>query len=107
MARGEAAQVKVHYKGKEDDFVIFVDDAKSAKNWKTDRSIPLAQVVSSFKVFVTHKYVVVFLLRLIHYPSLVIRSHDGFHPACPTWPALGIGAQNCHFLTCVFDWIHC
>jgi len=55
MARGEAQQVKVHYKGKDEDFVIFVDDIKSAKEWKTDRSIPLAQVVSSFKIFITHK----------------------------------------------------
>lgn len=55
MTRGEANQTKVHYKGKDDDFVIFVDDAKSARAWKTDKSIPLAQVVSSFQIFVTHK----------------------------------------------------
>ena len=48
MTRGEANQTKVHYKGKEDDFVIFVVDAKSARDWKTDRSIPLAHVVSAF-----------------------------------------------------------
>jgi len=56
MARGEANQIKVHYKGKEDDFVIFVDDAKSAKDWVTDKTIPLAQVVSAFKIFVTGKH---------------------------------------------------
>jgi len=56
MTRGESAQTKVHYKGKDEDFVIFVDDAKAAKDWKTDKSIPLAQVVSSFKIFVTHKH---------------------------------------------------
>jgi Shwachman-Bodian-Diamond syndrome (SBDS) protein len=55
MARGEAQQTKVHYKGKDEDFVIFVDDAKSAEKWKTDKTIPLAQVVSAFKIFVTHK----------------------------------------------------
>jgi hypothetical protein len=55
MTRGEVQQTKVHYKGKDEDFIIFVDDAKSAKDWKTDKSIPLAQVVSAFKVFVTHK----------------------------------------------------
>ena len=55
MTRGEAAQTKVHFKGKEDDFVIFVDDMKAANAWKTDKSIPLAQVVSAFKIFVTHK----------------------------------------------------
>jgi len=56
MARGEANQVKVHYKGTDEDFIIFVDDAKAAKDWKTDKTIPLAQVVSSFKVFVTNKH---------------------------------------------------
>lgn len=55
MTRGEAQQTKVHYKGKDEDFVIFVDDVKSAKDWKTDKTIPLAQVVSAFKIFVTHK----------------------------------------------------
>jgi hypothetical protein len=55
MARGEAQQVKVHFKGKDEDFIIFVDDVKAAKDWKSDKSIPLAQVVSSFKIFVTHK----------------------------------------------------
>jgi hypothetical protein len=57
MAKGEASQTKIHYKGKDDDFIIFVDDAKAAKEWKTDKTIPLAQVVSAFKIFVTHKYV--------------------------------------------------
>jgi len=56
MTRGEVQQTKIHYKGKDEDFVIFVDDAKSAKDWKTDKSIPLAQVVSAFKIFVTHKH---------------------------------------------------
>ena len=57
MPRGNASQSKVHLQGKEDDFVIFVDDVKSVQDWKNDRSIPLAQVVSGFKIFVTHKYV--------------------------------------------------
>lgn len=56
MARGETNQVQVHYKGQAEDFVIFVDDAAAAKNWKSDKTIPLAQVVSSFKIFITHKY---------------------------------------------------
>jgi hypothetical protein len=55
MARGEAVQPKIHYKGQDEDFVVFVDDAKAAQNWKTDKTIPLAHIVSSFKVFVTHK----------------------------------------------------
>jgi len=57
MPRGNAAQTKVHYQGKEDDFVIFVEDIEQVQKWKNDRSIPLAQVVSGFKIFVTHKYV--------------------------------------------------
>lgn len=56
MPRGNVPQVKVHYAGKDEDFIIFVDDAQSVKKWKDDRSIPLAQVVSGFKIFVTHKH---------------------------------------------------
>ncbi|KAI9856702.1 MAG: hypothetical protein M1824_005285 [Vezdaea acicularis] len=56
MPRGNASQTKVHYKGKEDDFVVFVDDAQAVKAWKEDSSIPLAQVVSGFKIFITHKH---------------------------------------------------
>ena len=57
MPRGNAHQSKVHYQGKEEDFVIMVDDVQSVQKWKDDKSIPLAQVVSGFKIFVTHKYV--------------------------------------------------
>jgi len=55
MARGEAQQTKVHFKGKDDDFIVFVDDAKALKEWKGDKNIPLTQIVSSFKIFVSHK----------------------------------------------------
>jgi len=56
MVKGEANTTKCHFKGKEDDFIVFVDDAKAAKDWKTDKTIPLAQVVGAFKVFVTGKH---------------------------------------------------
>jgi hypothetical protein len=56
MTRGNAPQSKVHYRGKEDDFVIYIEDIESVQKWKGDRSIPLAQVVSGFKIYVTHKY---------------------------------------------------
>ncbi|KAL8745656.1 MAG: hypothetical protein Q9190_002233 [Brigantiaea leucoxantha] len=56
MPRGNATQSKVHYQGKDEDFVIMVDDVEAVQNWKDDRSIPLAQVVSGFKIFVTHKH---------------------------------------------------
>ena len=55
MTRGNTAQTKVLFKGKDEDFIIFVDNAAAVKKWKGDRSIPLAQVVSGFKIFVTHK----------------------------------------------------
>ena len=55
MPRGNDQQIKVHYKGKDEDFIIFVDSGKAVQDWKADRSIPLAQVVSGWKVFVTHK----------------------------------------------------
>jgi hypothetical protein len=53
--KGNATQVRVHYKGKDDDFVVFADSAQAIKDWKSDKSVPLAQVVSGWKVFVTHK----------------------------------------------------
>ncbi|KAK3393021.1 ribosome maturation protein [Podospora didyma] len=56
MARGEATQVKVHFKGNDDDFVVFLDSTDDYKKWLDDKSIPLAQVVSSFQIFVTHKH---------------------------------------------------
>lgn len=55
MPRGNDQQTKVHYKGKDEDFIIFVDSAEAVKNWKNDSSVPLAQIVSGFKVFITHK----------------------------------------------------
>lgn len=57
MPRGNAQIAKVHYKGSTDDFIVFVDSADDLKAWKEDKSIPLAQVVGSFKIMVTDKYV--------------------------------------------------
>lgn len=57
MPRGNAPQTKVHYKGAntQEDFIVFVESAQSVNEWKKDRTIPLAQVVNGFKIFVTHK----------------------------------------------------
>ena len=55
MTRGETTQAKVHHKGQNDDFLVFVDDVDLFKKWQTDKSIPLAHFVSRFEVFVTHK----------------------------------------------------
>ncbi|MCJ1353047.1 MAG: hypothetical protein MMC33_003031 [Icmadophila ericetorum] len=56
MPRGAGSATKVHYKGKEEDFVVFVENGESVKKWKSDSSIALAQVVDSFTVFCTHKH---------------------------------------------------
>lgn len=53
--RGNAPVTKVHVQGKSDDFIIFADSAKAVEEWKKDSSIPMAQVVSGFKIFVSHK----------------------------------------------------
>ena len=55
MARGETTQQKVHYKGKDEDFIIFLDDIEAFKKYQTDSSVPMAQFISSFKVFVSHR----------------------------------------------------
>ncbi|TAQ86043.1 hypothetical protein B7494_g5627 [Chlorociboria aeruginascens] len=56
MTRGEAQQTKVHYKGTDEDFIVYVDSVDDLKKWKEDSSTPLAQVVSAFKIFITHKH---------------------------------------------------
>lgn len=55
MVKGATTQTKVHYKGKSQDFVIFLDDIETFKKWQSDKSIPLAHFISAFKIFVTHK----------------------------------------------------
>jgi hypothetical protein len=55
MPRGVAPQTKVHFKGKEDDFIVFVEDANALNDWKGAKSIPLTQIVASFKIFISHK----------------------------------------------------
>ncbi|CAK1357479.1 hypothetical protein CB0940_07789 [Cercospora beticola] len=52
--RGNDPQTKVHYKGNNDDFIVIVESAKAVQDWKKDSSIPLAQVVAGFKIFLTH-----------------------------------------------------
>ncbi|KAI1333383.1 shwachman-Bodian-diamond syndrome protein [Xylariaceae sp. FL0255] len=56
MTKGEATSIKVHYKGSDEDFIIFVDDLETFKKWQSDKSVPMVQFVSTFKVFVTHKH---------------------------------------------------
>ncbi|KAL2814573.1 ribosome maturation protein [Aspergillus cavernicola] len=47
---------KIFYKGKSDDFIIFVEDTATLNNWKNDSSVPLADVVNGWKIFVTHRH---------------------------------------------------
>ncbi|KAL1977335.1 hypothetical protein VTN31DRAFT_194 [Thermomyces dupontii] len=56
MPRANDQATKMVYRGNADDFVIFVNDIASVHNWRRNRSIPLAEVVSGWKVFVTHKH---------------------------------------------------
>lgn len=55
MIGDKPQQTKVHFKGKEDDFIVFVEDSSSYQKWKRDKTVPLAQVVNAFKIFITHK----------------------------------------------------
>jgi hypothetical protein len=55
MPRGNAAVTKVFFKGQSEDFIVFVASAEDLSKWKEDSSIPLAQVVDSFKIMITHK----------------------------------------------------
>lgn len=54
MARGETQQTKVYLKGSSEEFLIFIDDVEAYKKWQTDKSVPLAHFISSFKIFLTH-----------------------------------------------------
>lgn len=55
MTRGGTTQAKIHFKGKSDDFLVFIDDLDTYKRWLGDKSVPLVDFVSTFSVFVTHK----------------------------------------------------
>lgn len=55
MVKGATIQTKVHFKGDDEDFIVFVDDLDTYKKWLNDKSIPMAHFVSAFKVFVTNK----------------------------------------------------
>lgn len=53
MTRADVNRTKVHYRGSTEDFIVFLDSAEDYQKWLADRSVPLTQVVSSFKVFTT------------------------------------------------------
>jgi len=56
MTRGNVQLTKVHYKGAEDDFIIFVESPEIVTKWKGDKTVPLSDVVSGWKVFVTQRH---------------------------------------------------
>jgi ribosome maturation protein Sdo1 len=53
--RGNQAHTKVHYAGKDDDFIVFAISPQAVTDWRADKSLPLSQVVAGWQVFVTHK----------------------------------------------------
>lgn len=55
MPRGNSEQTKVIYHGKEDSFFVFVDSAEDYDKWLKEPSMPLAEVVNGWKIFVNHK----------------------------------------------------
>src|ERR1700742_574661 len=55
MTRADTEQVKVHFKGGDDDFIVMAESVDAVKAWKKDSSKPLVDVVNSFQVFVTGK----------------------------------------------------
>ena len=54
MPRANDTTSKVFYKGRFEDFIVFVDDLGILQKWKNDRSIPLADVLNGWKIFVSH-----------------------------------------------------
>ncbi|KAL4947288.1 ribosome maturation protein [Aspergillus filifer] len=54
--RANDTSSKVFYKGKSDDFIVFVDDPAILQKWKNDSTIALADVLNGWKIFVTHKH---------------------------------------------------
>jgi hypothetical protein len=58
MPRGITEVDKVVYKGSEDEFIVIVDSVEDLEKWKNDPTVPLAQVVGSFNIFVTFRYAV-------------------------------------------------
>jgi hypothetical protein len=57
MTRGTVQEVKVQYRGRNvhDDFIVYASDVQLLEKWKTDKTIPLAEVLGGYKAVVTHK----------------------------------------------------
>lgn len=55
MTRGASTAYKVFYKGKSEDFIVYVDDLEILQKWKKDRSIALSDVLNGWKILVSHR----------------------------------------------------
>jgi hypothetical protein len=55
MPRGTGEQTRVVYQGNNEDFIVFIESTEQLQKWRKDPSIPLADVVNGFKIFITHK----------------------------------------------------
>ena len=56
MARDNTPVSKVFYRGKDDDFTVFVENEAILNAWRNDRSIALTRVLSGWNIFVTLAY---------------------------------------------------
>ncbi|KAJ5161395.1 hypothetical protein N7492_006787 [Penicillium capsulatum] len=56
MPRANDTVSKVFYKGRSEDFIVFIDDLEILQKWKNDRSIALANVLNGWKIFVSHHH---------------------------------------------------
>jgi len=55
MTKADDYRTKVHYKGSSEDFIVFIESVENLQKWKSDKTVPLIDVVDSFDVFLTHK----------------------------------------------------
>ncbi|EPE34945.1 FYSH [Glarea lozoyensis ATCC 20868] len=57
MTRGTVQETKIHYRGQNvhDDFIVYTTNVELLQKWKTDKSIPLVDVLDAYQIFVTHK----------------------------------------------------
>jgi hypothetical protein len=68
---------RVHYKGKNDDFFVFLDSVEDFHKWLKDSTVPLAHVVQTFKIFCTHKYVAI--SEVLFYSLLLLTASHSRH----------------------------
>ena len=55
MTRGHTEHTKIHYQGKDHDFIIFAESVEMVNKWKSNKSVPMAEVVNGWKIFTTSK----------------------------------------------------